>query len=132
MALGIFSPLDYSSGGIPSELLVAANFEKAMGTVSVKFPQFSAQVKRSLVEMIPVFVQVARQLSVNTNFNTRGLRANLKSRQPLYTKFVTPLSSFILLRTYTYKQLHGCYLAIPQQPPGSQCCRCRHWPTGIR
>ncbi|KAH6915732.1 glycoside hydrolase family 5 protein [Coprinopsis sp. MPI-PUGE-AT-0042] len=88
MGLGIFSPLDYSSGGVPSELLVAASVESAMATVSVKFPKFSAQVRRSLVEMVPVFVQVAKQLAVNTNFNVRGLRSHLKQRQPLYTNFM--------------------------------------------
>lgn len=104
MGLGIFSPLDYSSGGVPSELLVAASFESAMATVAVKFPQFSAQVKRSLVEMVPVFIQVAKQLAVNTKFNVRGLRANLKQRQPLYTKCV---ATFLCIAkgAYLYQQI---------------------------
>jgi hypothetical protein len=96
MGLGIFSPLDYSSGGIPSELLVAANFESAMATVSVKLPQFSAQVKRSLLEMVPVFIQVAKQLAINTNFNAHGLRANLKQKQPLWTKCVVSFFLYFL------------------------------------
>ncbi|KIM44393.1 glycoside hydrolase family 5 protein [Hebeloma cylindrosporum] len=73
----------------PSPRLSAANnVTSAFGMVSTLSSIFNPEVLRVLVDAVPVFEQVARQLRLNTAFSQGGLRRRLSRRKALVTNFM--------------------------------------------
>ncbi|KIM44396.1 glycoside hydrolase family 5 protein [Hebeloma cylindrosporum] len=86
ISLGIPVP-DLNSPALP-RLRDANNVTSAFAIVANSSSVFSSEVLQVLVDAAPVFEQVARQLTLNTDFALGGLRCHLSRRRTLITNFM--------------------------------------------
>ncbi|KAH6915731.1 glycoside hydrolase family 5 protein [Coprinopsis sp. MPI-PUGE-AT-0042] len=86
IGLGVYNPLEMDlKVSLPTNLLTGIDLGASLTAMSAMPTLFNSEVRRALLEMVPVFLRVSLQLAINTDFNKQDLRALLRKRSPLYT-----------------------------------------------